>query len=436
MTGPCVLLTAAAQQALRDASPRCYGQAAAFGEIGLYAVDRLERPDGTALGRGTLLPRRHPLSDATGRVDFAFHRAPAAAHGAQLAAAWRDHMLTFEGLRAHVPALQLANGALVITWAPDHAEAGVPEFAAWLVASDGAQALDVETEPDEYGALCLEPRWPARRLQDEHVLQIGAGTIGTAAALGLGAYGVGRISLIDPDRLRFSNLKRLPFGPQDVGQRKVDVVARAVREAWPGTGVEPLPLDAVRDAAVMRGLAADASLVVCTADGVLPRRVASHVARRAGIDCVMACVLDDGAVGEVLRLRALAGHGCLRCQREALREDGVLERFDPEADLHRAYGDGILHKPMTAVGGDLSLVGQAAAKVAVATLLHNAGRGAHELPGEALLLPLRASDLVRPYGADAALQGAWLPASPSRPGCFTCGPDAAAPAAHGARGAA
>lgn len=426
MTLPCVLLTKDAQRHLRQAGARCYLGLAALPGADLYAVDRIE-PDGDAevatYGRGTLLPRGHPLTNATERRQGAFHVAPSEAHQAQLAAAWRDQMLTFEGLRSLVPALELIDGGLVVTRARDHERAGVPEFAAWFVTTRGALAVDIECEPDDCGVTALEPRWPSLDLQADHVLAVGAGTVGTAAVLGLASYGVGRVTLMDPGRLRYHNLKRLPYDRGQVGNYKVDVLAAAVRASWPDTKITPLSLDVVRDAATARALVRQATLVLCTADGVAPRRVASHLAHRAGVDCVLGCVLDDGAVGEVMRLRAVPDHGCLRCRRAALRSQGVLAGADPESWLHRAYGDGFLHKPMTAVGGDLQLVGQATAKTAVATLLNNQGHRVHTLPGETMLIQLRASDTALPYGGQNALDMGWLPATPPLAGCFTCAPD-------------
>lgn len=420
MTFPCVLLTVDAQRALRAAGPGARIRAAYMPADGLVAVDRVADDDGISYGRGTLLPRDHPLAHASEHVWPELHRVAPEAHTAQVQLAWRDQMLTFDGLRQYAPGLKLADGSLVLTHAPDHGQADAPEFAGWHVTPRGVTPVHVECEPPSVGVAGLATRWPVLRLQREHIVLVGAGTIGTATALALGSYGVGTVSLIDPDRLLFHNLARLPLRPVDVGRHKVDVVADALRAAWPDTRPVPLRWDAVDQAADLRGLLATASLVVCTADGVAPRRVVSHLARRAGLDSVLACVLDDGAVGEVMRLRALDGHGCLRCRRTALREQGVLAAWDPENDLHRAYGAGFLHKPMTAVGGDLQLVGQAAAKTAVATLLENAGKAVHQLPGETLLLSLRAGDAAGDYGSDHALATAWAPAAPPRPGCFTC----------------
>ena len=85
----------------------------------------------------------------------------------------------------------------------------------------------------------------------------------------------------------------------------------------------------------MRPLFRRCSLVLCAADGVAPRRVVSHLARRAERMAVLACVLFDGVFGEVIRLRPWPGRGCLLCQRAHLKSTG---RMDPEPALDRGSG--------------------------------------------------------------------------------------------------
>ena len=64
-----------------------------------------------------------------------------------------------------------------------------------------------------------------------------------------------------------------------------------------------------------------------------PDACVSHLARRSGKTAILACVLLDGAVGEVLRLRPWPGHGCLLCQRHQLI---VNSSIDPEPALDLA----------------------------------------------------------------------------------------------------
>ncbi|GGT17376.1 hypothetical protein GCM10010176_072520 [Nonomuraea spiralis] len=86
------------------------------------------------------------------------------------------------------------------------------------------------------------------------------------------------------------------------------------------------------------------------ADGVAPRRATSHLARRAGTPAILACVLADGGIGEVIRLRPWPDHGCLLCRRQALADEGTL---DPGPVLEAGYGMGTLLLTIDDLAGGL-----------------------------------------------------------------------------------
>jgi molybdopterin-synthase adenylyltransferase len=173
----------------------------------------------------------------------------------------------------------------------------------------------------------------------------------------------------------------------------------------------------ITDADQMRPLFDRCQIILCAADGVSPRRVVSHLARRAGRTSILACVLLDGAVGEVMRLRPWPGHGCLLCQRQQLIAEGSI---DPEPALDLGYGTGDRHRPMTAVGSDLVMVGQLAAKLAVSTILEAAGHYDQVISDDYALVGLRRDDAAAPFDVDPG-QVRWLPAAPQQAGCPTCG---------------
>ncbi|UCN14441.1 ThiF family adenylyltransferase [Cellulomonas iranensis] len=300
------------------------------------------------------------------------------------------------------------------------ADLGVPTYAGWSVDDVGAQPLAVEIEPEVTGIGRLALQWPVADLQARRVILAGAGSIGGAVGESLAAYGVGRLDLVDPDRLLWHNLVRHVLGPESVGRTKVSALAEHINARWPQTRAVGHTLDVVEEAHHLRPLLEGADLVVCATDGIAPRRAVSHLARRADLPAVLVCVLDDGGVGEVLRLRPGPRHGCLMCQRRALAEQGAI---DAESDQELDYGTGVLHKPMTAVGPDLRLVADLAAKTAVATLLEASGHGDQRLPGEHAVLALRTgNDLAAPYDPPALGMVQWHPAHPPRPGCWTCEP--------------
>src|SRR5256714_5394080 len=62
-----------------------------------------------------------------------------------------------------------------------------------------------------------------RRLNAAHVLCIGAGGLGSPAALYLAAAGIGKLGLVDFDDVDLSNLQRqILHGTKDVGRKKLD----------------------------------------------------------------------------------------------------------------------------------------------------------------------------------------------------------------------
>jgi adenylyltransferase/sulfurtransferase len=71
------------------------------------------------------------------------------------------------------------------------------------------------------------------------VVVIGVGGLGAAAALELAAARVGRIGLVDADRVEISNLHRqILHGPDDIGRPKAEVAAEKLRRAWPSLDLE------------------------------------------------------------------------------------------------------------------------------------------------------------------------------------------------------
>ncbi len=78
------------------------------------------------------------------------------------------------------------------------------------------------------------------RLRRGTVLVIGAGGLGCPALLYLAAAGVGRIRVVDPDRVELSNLQRqVLFTEQDVGEFKVAAAARRLGALNSSIVIEP-----------------------------------------------------------------------------------------------------------------------------------------------------------------------------------------------------
>jgi len=125
------------------------------------------------------------------------------------------------------------------------------------------------------------------KLRSATVAVIGAGGIGSPAIQYLAAAGIGRLIVIDDDRVELSNLQRQTlFGGDDVGAAKVDGAARAVARLNPGVVV-----DARRErigAGNAGALIAEAKVVLDGTDNFATRLAVADAALAARIPLVSA----------------------------------------------------------------------------------------------------------------------------------------------------
>lgn len=168
------------------------------------------------------------------------------------------------------------------------------------------------------------------RLLASHVAVIGAGGIGSPVIQYLAAAGVGRLTIIDDDRVDLSNLQRQTlFGTAQIGERKVDAAAAAVARITPDCSVTAIAerIDAANAASLLAG----AEVVVDGSDNFDTRLAVADAALSARIPLVSAAV--GRFEGQLAVFRGWeAGKPCYRClvgdnpDREALNcaEAGIL----------------------------------------------------------------------------------------------------------------
>eukprot|EP00013_Stygamoeba_regulata_P008273 CAMPEP_0177686932 /NCGR_PEP_ID=MMETSP0447-20121125/33840_1 /TAXON_ID=0 /ORGANISM="Stygamoeba regulata, Strain BSH-02190019" /LENGTH=351 /DNA_ID=CAMNT_0019197103 /DNA_START=177 /DNA_END=1232 /DNA_ORIENTATION=- len=104
-----------------------------------------------------------------------------------------------------------------------------------------------ESTPDYFDRQRRIPDWDQSLVQDQSVLVLGVGGLGCGVALSLCRLGVRKLYLVDNDVVDAHNLNRqLLFSAADVGDRKVDAAARALRLTHHlCTEVVPLHMDAL-----------------------------------------------------------------------------------------------------------------------------------------------------------------------------------------------
>lgn len=153
------------------------------------------------------------------------------------------------------------------------------------------------------------------------VLLVGAGGIGSPAALALAHAGVRSFAVVDDDRVDVSNLHRqILFRDADVGSPKLEAFANAVRLRAPEASIELIsgrfrPGSA---AAILAG----AAVVIDATDNFASRFLIADACALAGIPVVHAAAIRWRAT---VLTAAPAGRPCYRC----LFED-IPEGFAPD----------------------------------------------------------------------------------------------------------
>jgi molybdopterin/thiamine biosynthesis adenylyltransferase len=119
-----------------------------------------------------------------------------------------------------------------------------------------------------------------RRLLGSHALVIGAGGLGSPVALYLGSAGVGRITIVDDDRVDLTNLQRqIAHDLARIGSPKAESAARSVGAINPTVRVTPCTSAPTRTA--LLELVADADVVVDCSDNFATRPCGQCSVRRA-----------------------------------------------------------------------------------------------------------------------------------------------------------
>jgi molybdopterin/thiamine biosynthesis adenylyltransferase/rhodanese-related sulfurtransferase len=134
------------------------------------------------------------------------------------------------------------------------------------------------------------------KLATASVVVVGAGGLGCAVLPYLAAAGVGRLVIVDHDRVEQSNLHRQPlYRMSDVGQLKVQAARAALLALNPALTIEA---HAERLTAANAAACTQASVVVDAADSFAVTYVLSDACRDAGIPLVSASVVGlAGYVG-------------------------------------------------------------------------------------------------------------------------------------------
>lgn len=210
------------------------------------------------------------------------------------------------------------------------------------------------------GAARRLPRNAFDAVRGATAVVIGCGSLGSVVAEQLVRAGVPRLVLIDPDRVEAHNLTRTVFGLDDVGDLKVDALARRLRGINPRVALElhdwmvdPSAVDKLSE------IVADADIVLGMADSPKAMAIVDVVLHEQDKPGVFAGVYRGGIGADIVTV--LPGlTACYRCTVAPRVQAGSLQ---PGMD----YSQGRLSGAV-ALGADVSIVALLAARAGLGVI--------------------------------------------------------------------
>ena len=171
-----------------------------------------------------------------------------------------------------------------------------------------------DAELDRYARQIILPAFGGAgqaKLKQAHIVVIGAGGLGCPAITYLAAAGIGKLTIIDDDRVELSNLQRQPlFTDSDIGALKADIAAQAARRINPH--VETVAVAQRLDNDNAEALLAGASLILDGCDNFDTRLAVNRAAVALHIPLLSAAIgAFEGQVALYEGWRA--GHACYAC---------------------------------------------------------------------------------------------------------------------------
>ena len=177
---------------------------------------------------------------------------------------------------------------------------------------------------------------PTKEMAQKSVAIIGVGSGGSMIAWWLAATGVGKIILVDFDRLEVANIWRHLCDSHDLGKLKVEAVAAKLNRVNPYCQVIPLPWDLreKEEELKLRCQKEEVSLLIVATDTPQSRLLANEISLDLKVPAVFGSCFEDAKAGEVIVSRPdEACYGCIQAA-VASKEPGheTNEAFDYSED--------------------------------------------------------------------------------------------------------
>jgi len=157
------------------------------------------------------------------------------------------------------------------------------------------------------------------KLKNSTACVVGVGGLGNPIITRLAAMGIGKLRIVDRDVIELSNLHRQTmFNEEDVGQVKVEVAARKLKNNNPQVEIEALPIS-INDYTAL-DVVEGCDVVIDALDSVNARYSLNKACIEKNIPCVLGAAV--GVTGQVFTVIPNKS-ACYYCMFPALDEDSM-----------------------------------------------------------------------------------------------------------------
>jgi len=162
-----------------------------------------------------------------------------------------------------------------------------------------------------------------KKLSRSHVIIVGCGALGTAAANNLARAGIGKISILDRDFVELNNLQRqVLFDEKDVGEPKAMAAASKIKSINSQIDVKPIVKDL--NHTNVEEILKDVDLVLDGTDNIQTRMLINDVCVKEKIPWIY-----TGAIGTSgMTMNILPDAACIRCLYPSIPKPGSLPTCD------------------------------------------------------------------------------------------------------------
>lgn len=289
------------------------------------------------------------------------------------------------GSNDDIPQLGLRNGARVVVLLTVvnnriRGRAFVDRQGSWVEGT--ATFVPVRTELYARSSGLLETDALARK----SVAVVGLGSGGSTIAIALAQAGIGRMVLVDRDRLEIGNVSRHACGVGDLGRLKTRAVRDLVLGKNPAIDVSMHDIDIVEQPDALRAGLEGVDLAIAATDGDVSRFLINQVALDLQLTTVFGRVLTRATGGDVLRVRPRQGP-CLACVytkqflRQRPREYSREAEAREDAEAYMSESD-INAKIQVGLASDIAPVANLITKIALVELSRDTGGGLEVLDAD------------------------------------------------------